>query len=137
MKIIKNISCTLVFDNETLCDYYLASALYKYIAKRNKHLEEHIGYSNDNNPNGINDFLYYYSNNDQKICNEIESHIKQFVKDFDLVSDALEQQCKDELISDDNEFYDKFKKLSKVYKEKKNLDEALPSKGKDTRKIKI
>ncbi len=137
MKINKTIKYNLQFDNNTLCDVYLASSLYKYILEKDPSLEDYIGFSDENNPEGIHDFLYVCSNDETKIIKKIESSINEFIKEFKLVSDILEKQCEEDLIQDNLDFYKQFKKLSKVLKEKQQLDSELAGNNNRNKKLKI
>lgn len=137
MKINKHINYNLEFENGTLCDLYLASSLYKYIIGKNPKLKDSIGYSAEDNPTGIPDFLYGCSGNATKIIKEIEEHIKEFIKYFVLVEDILEKQCDEGLINDNVDFYEQFQQLSNMIKQKKELDSKLIKNGNKTKKIKI
>jgi hypothetical protein len=137
MKISKTTNYRLQFDNETLCDVYLASTLYKYILEKDDNLEMYVGFSSDDNPNGNHDFLYSDLSVNSKVIKEIEKHIKEFLTDFELIFETLESQCEDEIITDDIEFYEQFKNLSKVFKEKNSLESELKNNGEKSKKIKI
>jgi len=137
MKIKKHINYNLEFEDGTLCDVYLATSLYKYILEKNRNLEDYIGYSSEDNSKGIHDFLYACSGNETKIIHEIEEHINKFLKDFELVEGILESKCDEDLITDDVEFYEQFKKLSKVLKEKQQLDLELKENNTNNKKLKI
>jgi hypothetical protein len=137
MKISKTSNYRIQFDNETLCDTYLAGALYKYIKEMNSNLQIYIGYSNDDNPDGNNDFLYSDLSLNFKVIKEIEKYIKEFLNDFELVFETLESKINDNIITDDVEFYDQFKSLSKIFKEKQTLESELGQNGEKTKKIKL
>ena len=134
MKIITITNKLIRFKNNTNCDVYLASLLNDYIVEKDDSLSDYIGFSDEDNQDGINDFLY---TGDKKTIKKIENHVNCFLKQFELIFELLEKKCEEALISDNVEFYEEFMKLNKIIIQKNTLEKNLEIKDISKTKLKV